>query len=174
MHRSHSTNTFACVCEISDGLLVAWDVCECMPIRSSTVWLLPFTLLQILCHNRRPASRYAYVNTWKPTPPPNILLYPGVLSPLGASWCVILSYVYRWRCQASVVSPKESVRVNQHTPVAVASPSCYRCRTSAGAETLPACICIWIINVYISSASGLFRHSPSPQIRKISSESRQS
>ena len=34
-----------CVCENSDGRLVAWGLCECMLIRFSTVWLLPFTLL---------------------------------------------------------------------------------------------------------------------------------
>ena len=30
------------------GWLVAWGLCVCMLIRSSTVWLLPFTLLQPL------------------------------------------------------------------------------------------------------------------------------
>ena len=33
-----------CVCEKHDGWLVAWGWCGCMLIRSSTVWLLPFTL----------------------------------------------------------------------------------------------------------------------------------
>ena len=34
-----------CVCENSDGWLVAGGPSECMLIRSSTVWLLPFTFL---------------------------------------------------------------------------------------------------------------------------------
>ena len=32
-------------CEDSYGWLVAWGPCECMLVRSSRVWLLPFTLL---------------------------------------------------------------------------------------------------------------------------------
>ena len=31
--------------EKSDGWLTAWGLCECMLIRSSTEWLLPFALL---------------------------------------------------------------------------------------------------------------------------------
>ena len=33
------------MCENRDGWLVAWGLCGCMLIRSSTAWLLPFTLL---------------------------------------------------------------------------------------------------------------------------------
>ena len=33
------------VCDNRDGWLVAWGLCGCMMSRSSTVWLLPFTLL---------------------------------------------------------------------------------------------------------------------------------
>ena len=30
------------MCESSDGWLVAWDLCECVLILSSAMWLLPF------------------------------------------------------------------------------------------------------------------------------------
>ena len=33
-----------CVCEKSDGWLVAWGLCECMLMRSPMVWLLTFTV----------------------------------------------------------------------------------------------------------------------------------
>ena len=36
-----------CLGERSDGLLVAWRLYECVLILSSTLWLLPFTLLQL-------------------------------------------------------------------------------------------------------------------------------
>ena len=34
-----------CVCENSDGWLVAWGMCECRLVRFSAVWILAFTLL---------------------------------------------------------------------------------------------------------------------------------
>ena len=34
-----------CVRENGEGWLVAWGLCECTLIRSSAVWLLPFTIL---------------------------------------------------------------------------------------------------------------------------------
>ena len=38
-----------CVCDSDHaGWLVAWGLCECTLVRSSTVWLFPFTVLQVL------------------------------------------------------------------------------------------------------------------------------
>lgn len=42
-----------CVGGSSDGLLVASDLYECFLVRSSTLWLLPFTLLRLLTHGPR-------------------------------------------------------------------------------------------------------------------------
>ena len=41
----HQLYIYLCVCETSDGWLVAWGLCECVLLRSSAVWLLPVTLL---------------------------------------------------------------------------------------------------------------------------------
>ena len=39
-----------CACENSDGRLVAWASCGCVLIRSSTLWLLPFTPCRVVCN----------------------------------------------------------------------------------------------------------------------------
>ena len=39
----------ACVRTVMAGWLAAWGRCECMLVRSSAVWLIPFTLLKPLC-----------------------------------------------------------------------------------------------------------------------------
>jgi len=44
-----SLQTAGRVCENCDGWLVARGLCERMLIHSSTVWLLPFTFLLLLC-----------------------------------------------------------------------------------------------------------------------------